>query len=89
LSSVATMISYPDYEKADKIYRMALDRNLDEEGDVTDRIRDMKKDAEKGGTIVGLTRQIKNKGLTNDWLTPCFRMVRPAGFEPAALRFVV
>ena len=33
----------PDYEKAEKIYRMALDRNLDEEGDVMDRIRDMKK----------------------------------------------
>ena len=33
----------PDYEKAEKIYRMALDRNLDEEGDVTVRIRDMKK----------------------------------------------
>jgi hypothetical protein len=36
-----------DYEKADKIYRMALDRNLDEEGDVTDRIRDMKKKQKK------------------------------------------
>lgn len=33
----------PDYEKAEKIYRMALDRNLDEKGDVMDRIRDMKK----------------------------------------------
>jgi len=33
----------PDYEKAEMIYRMALDRNLDEEGDVMDRIRDIKK----------------------------------------------
>ncbi len=32
-----------DYKKAEKIYRLALDRNIDNEGDVTDRLRDMKK----------------------------------------------
>ena len=33
----------PDFEKAEMIYRMALGRNLEGEGDVMERIRDMKK----------------------------------------------
>ena len=31
---------------------------------------------------------MKNKGLQIDIHNPVFLMVRPAGFEPAALRFV-
>jgi len=39
----------PDYEKAERTYRMAFDRDLDEEGDVMDRISDMKKMQKKKG----------------------------------------